>query len=117
MNHHDFLNLPLIESSGKLKVVENLLKELHKTGSEKTVLISYYTQTLDIFVKLCNMKHYKYLRLDGTTATAQRTDIVKSFNNVNSDYSKYSFLFFINNLCFEYYKINFFIFRCSFIKC
>ncbi|KAL4091467.1 hypothetical protein QTP88_026155 [Uroleucon formosanum] len=77
----------LIESSGKLIVVDNLLEELHKNGSEKTVLVSYYTQTLDIFVKLCDMKHYKYLRLDGSTVTAQRTDIVKKFNDSNSNYS------------------------------
>ncbi|XP_025414359.1 DNA repair and recombination protein RAD54B-like isoform X2 [Sipha flava] len=76
-----------IESSGKLIVVENLLKELHKNSSEKTVLISYYTQTLDVFVKLCNIKNYKYLRLDGTTATALRTDIVKKFNTSQSEYS------------------------------
>lgn len=65
---------------------------IHKNGREKTVLISYYTQTLDIFVKLCNTKHYKYLRLDGTTATAQRTDIVKQFNNSRSEYSNNRFL-------------------------
>lgn len=82
VSKHSFL-----ESSGKLVVVENLLKELHKNSSEKTVLISYYTQTLDVFVKLCNLKQYKYLRLDGTTATALRTDIVKKFNNLQSEYS------------------------------
>lgn len=82
----------LIESSGKLIIVDNLLNELYKNGSEKIVLISYYTQTLDVFVKLCNTKHYKYLRLDGTTATSQRTDIVKQFNITNSDYSTYTFL-------------------------
>jgi len=82
----------LIQSSGKLIVVDNLLKMIHKNGREKTVLISYYTQTLDIFVKLCNTKHYKYLRLDGTTATAQRTDIVKQFNNSRSEYSNNRFL-------------------------
>lgn len=87
LNHTITLKHSLIESSGKLIVVDNLLKELHKNGSEKTVLISYYTQTLDIFVKLCDMKHYKYLRLDGSTATAQRTDIVKKFNDSNSNYS------------------------------
>ncbi|XP_022183703.1 DNA repair and recombination protein RAD54B-like [Myzus persicae] len=87
LNHTINLKHSLIESSGKLIVVDNLLKELHKNGSEKTVLISYYTQTLDIFVKLCDMKHYKYLRLDGSTATAQRTDIVKKFNDSNSNYS------------------------------
>lgn len=70
-------------------MVDNLLKELHKNVTEKIVLISYYTQTLDIFVKLCNIKHYKYLRLDGTTATAQRTSIVKSFNDANSEFSTY----------------------------
>jgi len=87
LNRTIVLKHSLIESSGKLIVVDNLLKELHKNSSEKTVLISYYTQTLDIFVKLCDMKHYKYLRLDGSTATAQRTDIVKKFNDSNSDYS------------------------------
>lgn len=90
MNHKIFTQkCPLIESSGKLIVVDNLLRELHKNGTEKTVLISYYTQTLDIFVKLCNIKHYNYLRLDGTTATSQRTSIVKNFNNANSNYSTY----------------------------
>lgn len=92
MNSTIISKYPLIESSGKLKIVDNLLNELYKNGSEKIVLISYYTQTLDVFVKLCNMKHYKYLRLDGTTATSQRTDIVKQFNNTNSDYSTYTFL-------------------------
>lgn len=87
MNRTAISKTSLIESSGKLTVVDNLLKEISKRGSEKTVLISYYTQTLDIFVKLCNIKHYKYLRLDGSTATAQRTDIVKKFNDSNSDYS------------------------------
>lgn len=91
MNCTYSLKPSLIESSGKLVVVDNILKELHKNGSEKTVLISYYTQTLDIFIKLCNMKHYKYLRLDGTTATSQRTDIVRKFNTPNSDYSIYRF--------------------------
>lgn len=89
MNRTAILKPSLIESSGKLIVVDNILKELHKNGSEKTVLVSYYTQTLDIFVKICDMNHYKYLRLDGTTATAQRTDIVKKFNNSKSDYSTY----------------------------
>lgn len=87
MNRTIPLKHSLIESSGKLIVVDNLLKELHKIGFQKTVLISYYTQTLDIFVKLCDMKNYKYLRLDGSTATAQRTDIVKKFNDSNSNYS------------------------------
>lgn len=87
MNHIAISKHSFIESSGKLIVVENLLKELHKNSSEKTVLISYYTQTLDVFVKLCNLKHYKYLRLDGATATALRTDIVKKFNNSQSEYS------------------------------
>ncbi|XP_050519946.1 DNA repair and recombination protein RAD54B-like isoform X2 [Daktulosphaira vitifoliae] len=77
----------LIESSGKLIVVDSLLKQLHKNGSEKTVLVSYYTQTLDIFVKLCSLRNYKYLRLDGSTLTSQRTDIVKQFNNASSDYT------------------------------
>lgn len=79
----------LIDSSGKLVVVDNLLKELHKHGTEKTVLISYYTQTLDVFVRLCDINHYKYLRLDGSTPSTQRTDIVKQFNNSSSNYSTY----------------------------
>lgn len=91
MNNTVTFKPSLVESSGKLIVVDNLLKQLHKNGSEKTVLISYYTQTLDVFVKLCNMRHYKYLRLDGATATALRTDIVKKFNDANSEYSNFQF--------------------------
>ncbi|XP_050421468.1 DNA repair and recombination protein RAD54B-like isoform X2 [Adelges cooleyi] len=77
----------LTESSGKLIVIDNLLKQLHRKGSEKTVLVSYYTQTLDVFVKLCNLRSYKYLRLDGSTITSQRTDMVKKFNSSSSEYT------------------------------
>lgn len=92
MNTTGIIKSSLVESSGKLIVVDNILHEMHRNRSEKIILISYFTQTLDIFVKLCSIRHYKYLRLDGSTATAQRTDIVKKFNNSNSDYSINKFL-------------------------
>lgn len=69
-----------IQDSGKLCVVMNLLQELSST-KEKIVIISYYTQTLDMFAEICNQHGYKFSRLDGSVASGQRQKIVDNFNN------------------------------------
>ncbi|KAG1649713.1 DNA repair and recombination protein RAD54B [Nymphon striatum] len=73
----------LIETqSGKMRVVSKLLHQLHKeNNSEKIVLVSSYTQTLDLLQELCNKFGYNTLRLDGSTPSAQRQNLVDKFNN------------------------------------
>lgn len=51
--------------AGKLYVLVELLAKLRQHTSEKVVLVSNYTQTLDILEVMCDEHSYKYYRLDG----------------------------------------------------
>ncbi|KAK4336847.1 hypothetical protein RND71_043396 [Anisodus tanguticus] len=68
------------EFSGKLKIVDLLLAMIKATTNDKVVLISNYTQTLDLFVNLCALRGYKYVRLDGTMSIKKRAKVVELFN-------------------------------------
>ncbi|XP_021350672.1 DNA repair and recombination protein RAD54B-like [Mizuhopecten yessoensis] len=68
--------------SGKLSVLAGILADLHeKCPTEKVVLVSNHTKTLDMLQKFCDQKQYGFLRLDGQTPTNRRQEIVKKFNN------------------------------------
>ncbi|XP_033331426.2 DNA repair and recombination protein RAD54B [Megalopta genalis] len=70
--------------SGKISVVQTLMRNLKKT-KEKLVLISYYTQTLDLLETICNNENVQFLRLDGSTASSSRSKIVQQFNSENDE--------------------------------
>ncbi|AGO13663.1 AaceriAGL212Wp [[Ashbya] aceris (nom. inval.)] len=68
-------------TSGKLKVLMSLLHQIaHHSDNEKVVIISNYTQTLDIIGNLMSSANLSYLRLDGSTPTKERDAIVNDFN-------------------------------------
>ncbi|KAK0228711.1 DNA repair protein, SNF2 family [Armillaria fumosa] len=66
---------------GKFLVLERFLHQLRTTTNDKIVLISNYTQTLDLFEKLCRSKKYGFFRLDGTMTITKRQKLVDQFNN------------------------------------
>lgn len=68
-------------SSTKLRALDQLLHTLRTTTSEKIVLVSNYTSTLDILEALLTSLSHAYLRLDGSTSSSKRQDIVDSFNH------------------------------------
>ncbi|XP_046840079.1 DNA repair and recombination protein RAD54B-like [Xenia sp. Carnegie-2017] len=69
------------QHSGKLKVLENLLRIIRENSfQERVVVVSNYTQTLDIIQRSCERNKYPYLRLDGQTATNHRHSLVERFN-------------------------------------
>lgn len=68
------------DHSGKLKVLSHLLAQIHRQG-ERVVLVSNYTQTLDLLQKLCENRSYEFLRLDGKTPTNKRQSLVDRFND------------------------------------
>lgn len=72
---------------GKVTIVQILMRNLKKVN-EKLVLVSYYTQTLDLLETICNMEELKYLRLDGTTSIPTRAKIIEQFNMRTNDSSK-----------------------------
>lgn len=67
--------------SGKMQVLDRMLRRIRQDTNDKIVLISNYTQTLDVFEKLCKSNNYGCLRLDGTMAVNKRQKLVDKFND------------------------------------
>lgn len=67
--------------SGKMKLLDTILANIKTTTDDRVVLISNYTQTIDLFQRLCDMRGYKAVRLDGTMSTKKRDKIVQQFND------------------------------------
>ncbi|XP_042899076.1 DNA repair and recombination protein RAD54B isoform X2 [Parasteatoda tepidariorum] len=79
---------PTSSDSGKMKVLEKMLLALFSSHKkEKVVIVSAFTMTLNLIENLCKEKGYFILRLDGSTASASRQDIVDIFNR---SYTKYN---------------------------
>lgn len=66
--------------STKLRVLDQLMHNLRTTTLEKMVLVSNYTATLDLLQTLLTSLSYPYLRLDGSTPSSKRQELVDQFN-------------------------------------
>ena len=65
----------------KLDFVSLLLDELQRSGQgDKLVVVSNYTQTLDIIARLCKSKGISFFQLDGNTPIKRRQELVDRFN-------------------------------------
>ena len=71
--------------SGKMQVLDRMLARIRNDTNDKIVLISNYTQTLDVFDRLCRARNYGVLRLDGTMNVNKRQKLVDRFNNPEGD--------------------------------
>ncbi|XP_070248355.1 DNA repair and recombination protein RAD54B isoform X2 [Myotis yumanensis] len=92
--NHPCLLFNSIKESGKLQVLTKLLAVIHELRpTERVVLVSNYTQTLNILQEVCKRHGYACTRLDGQTPVSQRQQIVDGFN------SKYSsdFIFLLSS--------------------
>ncbi|XWS39958.1 hypothetical protein CRYUN_Cryun18bG0099000 [Craigia yunnanensis] len=74
-----------VKLSGKMHVLARLLAHLRQRTDDRIVLVSNYTQTLDLFAQLCRERRYPYLRLDGTTSISKRQKLVNRFNDSTKD--------------------------------
>ena len=66
--------------STKLRVLDQLLYTLRTTTSEKIILVSNYTSTLDLLSTLLTSLSHPFLRLDGSTPSSKRQGLVDDFN-------------------------------------
>ncbi|XP_040011882.1 DNA excision repair protein ERCC-6-like 2 isoform X2 [Xiphias gladius] len=66
--------------SGKMKVLQKLLK-YYLQKRDKLLLFSLSTKVLDVLESYCMAEGLDYSRLDGTTKTKERVQIVKEFNS------------------------------------
>ncbi|AET38388.1 DNA-dependent ATPase RDH54 Ecym_2678 [Eremothecium cymbalariae DBVPG len=81
-NHGKFAKLVNSIDSGKLKVLMSLLSHIrNNTDGEKVVIVSNYTQTLDIIQGLMASSSLSFVRLDGSTPAKERDSIVSLFNS------------------------------------
>ena len=64
----------------KIRALDQLLHTLRTTTSEKVVLVSNYTSTLDLLSTLLVSLDCPLVRLDGSTPSSKRQEIVDTFN-------------------------------------
>lgn len=69
-------------SSAKVRVLDQLLHHLRTTTSEKIVLVSHYTSTLNLLATLLSSLGFPFLRLDGSTPAQKRQPLVEDFNRL-----------------------------------
>lgn len=65
-------------------LLDVILASLKANTDDKIVLVSNYTQTLDLFEKLCRKRSYGYVRLDGSMTIKKRSKVVDEFNKPDS---------------------------------
>lgn len=71
---HPELNLPSAKSAAFLKLVEELMKNNHRS-----LVFSQFTSHLRLIRKELDEAHINYLYLDGGTSLTERTKLVKAF--------------------------------------
>lgn len=70
--------------SGKFQVLDYLLAIVKAQTDDKVVLVSNYTQTLDMFERLSRLRGYPFVRLDGSMSIKKRAKVVDKFNDPTS---------------------------------
>lgn len=70
-----------IDCGSKMHFVSLVLDEIRSNGEhDKLVIVSNFTQTLDIIAALCNSKQIAFFQLDGSTPIKKRQQLVDYFN-------------------------------------
>jgi DNA repair and recombination RAD54-like protein len=71
--------------SGKFQFLFELLRSIKSSSSDRVVLVSSYTTTLDLLQIFLRSAQYTFLRLDGSVNAEKRRHLVESFNRDKSD--------------------------------
>ncbi|OAF71484.1 hypothetical protein A3Q56_00749 [Intoshia linei] len=71
--------------SGKLNTLAGLLKYTKMSTDDRFVIVSNFTQTLDLLEQFCREHEYICIRLDGTMTSKKRAKVVKMFNDKNEN--------------------------------
>jgi len=68
------------ELSGKMFVLWRLMREMRKPGNggDKIVIVSNYTQTLDLIGRMCRENNWGFCRLDGSISMKKRQAMVSA---------------------------------------
>ncbi|KAJ5948270.1 DNA repair and recombination protein [Penicillium verhagenii] len=72
-------------ASAKIRVLDQILDNMRTNTTEKIVLVSNYTSTLNLLANLLSSLGLPFLRLDGSTPTQKRQPLVDDFNRLPAD--------------------------------
>jgi len=75
----------LYRTSGKFELLDRILPKL-KATNHRVLLFCQMTQLMTIMEDYLTWRGFCYLRLDGTTKSEDRGDLLKKFNSPESDY-------------------------------
>ncbi|XP_031623393.1 ATP-dependent helicase brm isoform X3 [Contarinia nasturtii] len=75
----------LYRVSGKFELLDRVLPKL-KATNHRVLLFCQMTQCMTIIEDYLGMRQFTYLRLDGTTKSEDRGDLLKKFNSKESEY-------------------------------
>ena len=78
-------------ASAKVRVLDQILDSMRTNTSEKIVLVSNYTSTLNLLATLLTSLGLPFLRLDGSTPAQKRQPLVDDFNRLPAE-SCFAFL-------------------------
>jgi hypothetical protein len=81
----------IVRASGKLRVLDVLLRKLRREGS-KVLLFSTMTRVLDILQDYLDWRKLPNVRLDGSVRSSDRTQAIDDFKNAAAD----SFVFLLS---------------------
>ncbi|WBW74717.1 SWI/SNF ATP-dependent chromatin remodeler Snf22 [Schizosaccharomyces osmophilus] len=74
----------LWRAAGKFELLDRILPKLFQTG-HKTLIFFQMTQIMTIMEDYLRYRNWKYLRLDGSTKSEDRSDLLSQFNDPASD--------------------------------
>ncbi|CAH1829387.1 AKH_1a_G0025430.mRNA.1.CDS.1 [Saccharomyces cerevisiae] len=75
----------LFRVAGKFELLDRVLPKFKASG-HRVLMFFQMTQVMDIMEDFLRMKDLKYMRLDGSTKTEERTEMLNAFNAPDSDY-------------------------------
>lgn len=79
------LNDDLWRCSGKVELMDRLLRKLKK-GGHRVLMFSQMTAMISIMIDYFNFRGYKHMRLDGNTDSQTRMRLLNDFNAADSEY-------------------------------
>ncbi|OMH80692.1 ATP-dependent helicase fft2 [Zancudomyces culisetae] len=74
----------LLYDSAKVVQLESILSTNIRDLNQKVLIFSQFTSMLDILETVLKSWNYLYVRLDGSTKTTERQQLIDSFNNSSS---------------------------------
>ena len=72
-------------TAGKFELLDRILPKFRATG-HRVLMFFQMTQIMNIMEDFLRLRNLKYLRLDGSTKSDDRSDLLKLFNEDSSDY-------------------------------